>query len=335
MPLTDKGLAFNRKTELYIGIFKDDAQASNSGYLIDNLHYEFEITRSTEFYKDTATFTVYSPNRETAAEIMDSGCAVLFKAGYDGLIGTVFVGQIATAYPEDDDPTAQKLVIVCNSQRGAQYPLQRTAIVRLFKEGDSYYDVLKGIADYVGVPLSGAEVLKSIKLETGYLANGPVRDEVEFFVEKFLRPIGGKVIISNNEMIYLDRNYNAKFETVFLDYSTGLVSAKARRDEKYQSSEDAFSENMDFYLGLKEIDDPEVRKRKSLERSVEPLNEVDFECLINPGIQVGSPIYIDARKNENDSLSVLGKFYVTELHYNGDNFGGNFSLTGKAVEKRV
>lgn len=335
MPLTDKGLAFNRKTELYIGIFKDDAQTSNSGYLIDNLNYEFEITRSTEFYKDTASFTVYAPNRETMAEIMDSGCAVIFKAGYDGLLGTVFVGQIATAYPEDDDPTSQKLVLVCNSQRGAQYRLQRTYITKLFREGASYYDVLKGIADYVGVPLSGAEVLKSMKLDAGYIAAGTVRDAVAEFVSRRLRPIGGKVIISNNEMIYLDRNHNARFETVFLDYSTGLVSAKPLRDEKYQSSEDAFSENMEYYIGLNSSGDPEVQRQKSLERSVEPLNEVEFECLINPGIQVGSPICIDARKDENDSLSVLGKFYVTELHYNGDNFGGNFSLTGKAVEKRV
>ncbi len=335
MRMLDKGMAFNRNTELYVGIFKDGANASTSGYLIDNLHYEFEITRSTEFYKDTATFTIYSPNRETAAEIMDSGCAVLFKAGYDRMIGTVFVGQIASAYPEDDDPTAQKLVLVCNSQRGAQYRLQRTFFTKFFREGESYYAVLKGIADYVGVPLSGAEVLKSRTLDAGYIATGNVRDAVSEFVRRRLRPIGGKVIISNNEMIYLDRDCNAEFETVYLDYSTGLISAKPRRDEKFQSSEDAFSENMEYYIGLKSSGDPDVWKSKQLEASVEPLNEVDFECLINPGIQIGSPIHIDARKDGKDSLSVLGKYYVTELHYAGDNFGGNFSLTGKAVEKRV
>lgn len=326
--------AFNRKTELYVGIFKDGANASNSGYLIDNLHYEFEIDRSTEFYKDTATFTIYSPNRETIAEIMSSGCAVIFKAGYDNLVGTVFVGQIATAYPEDDNPTEQKLVLICNSQRGAQYPLQRTYITKFFKEGESYYAVLKAIADYVGVPLSGAEVLKSHKLDCGYIVNGEVRSEVTLFAKRRLLELGGKVIISNNEMIYLDKNLNVALETVYLSYSTGLVHAKQLRDEKYQSSEDAFSENMEYYVGLRGWGDKEVAAQKALEASVQPKNEVEFECLINPGIQVGSPIHIDARKNLQDTLAVLGKFYVTELHYTGDNFGGNFSLTGKAMEKR-
>ena len=265
---------------------------------------------------------------------MSSGCAVIFKAGYDNLVGTVFVGQIATAYPEDDNPTEQKLVLICNSQRGAQYPLQRTYITKFFKEGESYYAVLKAIADYVGVPLSGAEVLKSHKLDCGYIVNGEVRSEVTLFAKRRLLELGGKVIISNNEMIYLDKNLNVALETVYLSYSTGLVHAKQLRDEKYQSSEDAFSENMEYYVGLRGWGDKEVAAQKALEASVQPKNEVEFECLINPGIQVGSPIHIDARKNLQDTLAVLGKFYVTELHYNGDNFGGNFSLTGKAMEKR-
>ena len=66
-------MAFDRKMELFIGVFKDAAKAyvgtdvklKQEGYLIDgtdsngnSLHYEFEITQSTEFYKNAATFTI-------------------------------------------------------------------------------------------------------------------------------------------------------------------------------------------------------------------------------------------------------------------------------------
>ena len=327
-------MAFNRKTELYIGIFKDAAQSSDSGYLVDGLHYEFDVTRSTEFYKDSATFTIYNPNSDTIHEIMTSGCAVIFKAGYeDEGMGTIFVGQIASAYPEDDGPENTKLILICNSQRGAQYQLQRVYMTALVEEGKTYYDVLKIIANYVGIPLSGAETLKSQVLDAGYILSGPVRDVVMNFTAAKLRPLGGKVIISNNEMVYLGPADSITLETAYLTYKTGLISAKTMRDEKYQSTEDAFNENKEYYLGLAAMGDKEVAAEKAKQANVPSRNEVEFECLMNPGISIGGPIYIDARRNDSDLLSVVGKFFVTDLHYQGDNFGGNYNLSGRAYER--
>lgn len=331
-------MAFGRVCELFIGVFKD-GNNTQDGYLIDgeSLHFEFDIKRSTEFYKDTAIFTIYNPNEETRQQIMTAGCAVIFRAGYkDETIGNIFIGQIADAYPEDEGPENTKLILVCNSQRGAQYPLQRTYITAYIGEDKTYYDVLKTIADYVGIPVSGAEVLKSHKLAddgAGYIINGNVRDAVTNFVSSKLRSIGGKVVISNNELVYIDHDSVAHFETAYLTYNSGLISAKARRDEKFQSSEDAFEENREYYLGLKSQGDKEVAKEKLAKAEIQPRNEIEFECYVNPGIQVGTPIYVDARVNSDDRLSVVGKFYVNELNCVGDNFGGNFMMSGRAVEK--
>lgn len=336
-------MAKQRKTELYIGTFKDEvvnavvtsgSKLQSTGYLIDELHYKFDIRRSTEFYKDSATFTIYNANNETAQEIMNGGAAVIFKAGYeDEGLANIFVGQVAYAYPEDDGSGDTALVVICNSQRGAQYQLQRTFITAFMEEGSSYYDVLKAIADYVGVPLTGANVLKDRKLDAGYIINGNVRDAVTNFVAAKLRSIGGKVIISNNEMVYLQQNGVAEYEVAYLNYNSGLKSATPIRDERYQSSEDAFNENMKYYLGLSSQGDKEVAKEKLAQAQIKPRNEIEFECLIHPGIQIGSPIFIDARRSDSDHFSVVGKFYTTELNYRGDNYGGSFNLSGKAVEK--
>lgn len=339
-------MAFERKMELLVGVFKDaavkanvgnaDAKPEQTGYLVDGLDYEFEITRSTDYYKDTATFTIYNPNDETIQNIMTAGCSAIFRAGYeDEDMATIFVGQIAMAYPEDDGPETTKLVLICKSQRGAQYPLQRTYITALVEEGKSYYDVLKLIADYVGVALSGAEKLKERKLDAGYIINGNIRDEIRNFTSRKLRVLGGDILISNNEMIYYEKN-SVSYSTVYLNYGSGLVSAKAVRDEMFQSTEDAFNENREYYLGLANSGDPEVAKQKAKEAQIQPKNEVDFECIFHPGLHVLTPVYIDARKSEKDHVSVVGEFYIKELHYHGGNFAGTqYNCTGRAWEYTI
>lgn len=337
-------MAYERKTELFIGVFKDAAKAyvgtevkaKQEGYLVDDLDYEFDITCSTDYYKDSATFTIYNPNDDTIQEIMNAGCSVIFRAGYaDEDMATIFVGQIAMAYPEDDGPETTKLVLVCKSQRGAQYPLQRTYITAMIEEGKTYYDVVKTIADYVGVALTGAEKLKKHRLDAGYIINGNIRDEMKNFTTRKLHALGGHMIISNNEMIYYE-NDAIESTTVELNYETGLIKATAVRDETFQSTEDAFNENREYYLGLAASGDPEVAKQKAQQAQVQPKNEVDFECILHPGLHVLTQVHIDARKRKDDRISVLGTFYIKELHYTGGNFAGTqYNITGRVWEYTI
>ena len=338
-------MAFERKMQLFVGVFKDAAMTKDltgddnrqEGYLVDDLDYEFDITCSTEYYKDNATFTIYNPNDETMQEIMTRGCAVIFKAGYsDEDMATIFVGQIAMAYPEDDGPETMKLVLVCKSQRGAEYPLQRTYITAVVEEGKTYYDVMKTIADYVGVALTGAEKLKKHRLESAYLINGNIRFEIKKFQRRKLAKLGGHMIISNNEMIYYE-NDKIEFSTVYLNYDTGLIKATPVRDETYQSTEDAFNDNRKYYLGLKEWSQLTKDEKKEMQKPpVPPKNEVDFECILHPGLHVLTPVYIDARKRKDDGVSVLGEFYIKELHYTGGNFAGTqYNVQGRAWEYTI
>jgi hypothetical protein len=337
-------MAFFRNTELFIGTFKDSAFVRNAvkyklgaqtlnGFLVDALDYDFQVTLSTEFYRNSASFTLYNASPETVNEIMTTGCAVIFKAGYeDEDLGTIFVGQIVSAYPEYEDAETSRLVINCKSQRGAQYPLQRTFISAYMEDGTSYHDVLKNIADYVGVPLTGAEALKDKKLENGFSLDGDIRSVLKKFQERCLRRIGGKLIVTNNEILYLDKENRMNASTVLLNYNTGLISATPVRNEKYQSSEDAFNENMDYYLGLKNQKSAESLKKEKEEAKVQPRNEVSFRALMVPSLHVGDPVYIDSRRDNEDKISVLGKFWVEELNYNGNNYGGDFNIEGKAAE---
>lgn len=329
--------AFNRSTKLFIGVFKDETN-TNSGYLIDSLDYEFDITLSTQYMKNVATFTIYNPNHDTVNEIMNNGTGVIFQAGYkdsDGTeqVGTIFVGQVAYCYTETEGPEEEKLIMICKSQRGAEYQLQRTFITAVINKGGSYYDVAKTIADFVGVPLSGAESLKDRILEDDYVINGNVRQAIKEFMERILRAFGGSYIISNNEFLYIESGNIARFATVVLDFSSGLISAKKRRDDRYQTSEDAFQSNIDYYIGLTEKYDEKTLVQKAIENVIPSKNVVEFECLVNSNIHVGLPVKIDSRIDANDVNAVKGTFWVTDIHVNGDNFGNQYQMSCVAEEK--
>ncbi|MBR6448350.1 MAG: hypothetical protein IKS96_07295 [Fibrobacter sp.] len=356
-------MAFDRKTELYIGVFKDDAfthfverstgnrlysnddVSDQTGYLVDGLYYTFEVTQSTEYWKNSATFTIFNPNDETIQQIMTAGCSVILRAGYsDEDMGTIFVGQVAMAYPEDDDPETTKLVIVCKSQRGANFPLQRTYISAVVDKGKTYYDVVKLIADYVSIPLTCAEPLKKHVLEAPYIINSNVRQALEDFKRRKIRKLGATLIISNSELVYFDLK-KPYFSAVYLNYNTGLISATQVRDETYQSSEDAFNENAEYYIGIKKTlkdfdltDEQELEQYRKLtcKENVKPKNEVDFKCIMNPALHVLTPVYIDARRREGDQFAVVGEFQVKELHFTGGNYAGSdYSVQGRAFENTI
>lgn len=321
-------MAWNRVAQLYVGAFEDAADPG-SGYEVGGLHFDFEVTRSIEFYRDSARFDIYNPNEQTLSQVLRCGVAVVFRAGYeDQGIGNVFVGQIARAYAEDTDGGDTVLRLWCNSRRGAQYRLSRVMMSLSMAAGSTCHDVLQEIADFAGVPLSGSTPLKSVTLSRAYVDTGTVRDVVANFVRTKLRKLGGRVILTNNEMLYLAPDNTMTFETAYLNYGTGLISARRVRDESWGSSEEAFSANMEYYMGLtgqgnNEAEQPELTR-----------DTVEFEALLHPGLCVGKPVYIDARRTSTDSRNVCGKYWITGLEYRGDNYGGDFGVSGTAEDSQ-
>lgn len=319
-------MTWNRVAELYVGTFKDAADPT-SGYEVGGLHFDFDVTRSYEFYRDSAEFTIWNPNETTLAEVMRCGVAVVFRAGHeDQGVGNVFVGQIAKAYAEDMTNGDVALRLLCNSRRGAQYRLSRVMMTLSEPSGTTYYAVLKDVADFVGVPLSGAAPLRGLGLKRAHVDTGTVRDVVANFTRKFLRPLGGRVLLTNNEMLYVAADNSLTFETAYLNYGSGLIRAVRTRDETWVSSEDAFLANMEYYMGLTGSGNNDAAQP-------EPSRDlVEFEAVLNPNLCVGKPVHIDARRSSSDSRNVCGKYWVKELRFSGDNYGGDFIVSGTAED---
>ncbi len=320
-------MAFKRVCELFIGSFKDGNNTSK-GYLISDLHFDFEVFKSNHYYKNFARFDIYNPNDNTISEIIDVGGAVVFRAGHeDEQVGNIFVGQIASAYCERNLTNDNVLHLFCNAQRGAEYQLEKVFISIVHKVGTSYFEILKSIADYCGIPISGASSLKEIYLDASdgdYIDSGDVVSVMTNFVSRKLRAINGEVILSNNELIYIDNENKTEFDTVHLTYNNGLISASKARDESYQSTEAAFSENMEYYLSGK-------GKLNKIEKEIKK-NEVTFETILMPSLNVHTPVFINNSKEGKNTNFINGLFWIKEITFAGSNYSDEFICKCRAVE---
>lgn len=366
-------MAFGRVCELWVGSFPNGnrlldntvvgdglsqnltetyAVTEGSGYLIRDLHFTFDILRTVDFFKNYATFKIYNANDETITKVMSEGRAVVFRAGHKNQkVGNIFVGQIDECYTETLNNGDTVTNLICVSQRGPEYPLGRVMMTVSVPKGATYYDVLKAIADFAGVPLSGASILKDFVLDGRYYDIGSISDLVYNFKTNYLLELGGDVIIDNNEMLYIqkvggdkDEGGVTSFETLALTLATGLLSAKKVRKER-TSVESKFRENISYYMGVtdrpKEETPEEKRKRVEKERQepAKPKAQVSFTCLLTPELSPNLPVYVDNRRirsgaiDETDKRGFAGVFNVVEVRFRGDNHGGQFIAECKGEQR--
>ena len=357
-------MTFDRVCELYVGSFPggnkiDGSIAAGEGILVDDIHFSFDVFRSFIFFKNKAVIKIYNANQETIDNFMSTGKAVVLRAGHrTDKVGNIFIGQIDECFTDRMSNGDIVTTIVCVSQRGAQYPLGRTITTVSFPAGSSYYDVLKYIADFAGVPLSGASSLKSITLDARYHDVGSITELVQNVKNDLLLELGGDIIIDNNEMLYIQKVGDTSeivngrlvenagstpFEILSLTLRSGLFEAKKVRKES-TSVEEKFKKNIDYYMGRRDTEkqetEEEKKKRVEKEKSepAKPVLEIDFKSLLTPELSPNLPVYIDNRRivngqiDVNDRLGFNGRFMVTEVRFVGDNYGGQFQCICKGAQ---
>ena len=357
-------MTFDRVCELYVGSFPggnkiDGSIAAGEGILVDDIHFSFDVFRSFIFFKNKAVIKIYNANQETIDNFMSTGKAVVLRAGHrTDKVGNIFIGQIYECFTDRMSNGDIVTTIVCVSQRGAQYQLGKVVTTVSFPAGASYYDVLKYIADFAGIPLSGATSLKFITLDGRYHDVGSITELVQNFKNNMLLELGGDVIIDNNEMLYIQKvgeiselqdgqlvesAGHTPFEILALTLRSGLFEAKKVRKDN-TSVEEKFKKNIDYYMGRRDTEkqetEEEKKKRVEKEKSepAKPVLEIDFKSLLTPELAPNLPVYIDNRRivnghvDEKDNLGFYGRFMVTEVRFVGDNYGGQFQCICKGAQ---
>ncbi len=313
--------------KLYAGSFRD-GNDKDKGYDISNLHFDFDVTRSTAWHENAALFNIYNASKETINRVLYEGAGIIFEGGYESKdVGTVFVGTIGRAYSERSGNDVITRVS-CTSVQGAEYSFVKIPVTLAFRKGDSVYNVLKQIAGYASMPLSDADTLSQTLLDKDFSYSGQIQGAFRKLNAILNRKTGGKVYFDNGRTVYMDRFAVASEalaeDEVILDYENGLLSASPVRGDGEALLKKA---NAPYYYNGNEAFREETQDALDAGRK-----RIVFRALMNPGIIPNIRIAIQSKDMDKALPDVDGSFLVHKVNFKGNNYGGNCEVTGEAVE---
>lgn len=270
---------------------------STSSFLISDLDITFDITRTRKFANNVAKFKIFGVIDDTINRVLQKGKTVSFSAGYeDEGIGLIYVGQIIQAVPSKNPP--EKYVdIECGSMQDPSKELFSVVFSLAYKKDTYISRPINEIGNALGLAISGLENVSNIKLVNGFNLTGTAKEALRY-IQGILERNGLIIFVDNSILVVAKKGVGNKASAVKLTSNTGLLEAptltdNTEGDEKVQEK---------------------LKKR------------VLFKSILNYRIIPNG--YVNIENN-----SVKGVFIVDKCNYKGNNFGGDFFVSGEGIGK--
>lgn len=221
-------MAFNRKVSLIIGIGDNDA-VNKQGLEIADLDIEFDVTRSRTLAENTAKFKVYNLSEKTRQNNLKQGAGIIFSAGYeDEGTGVLFTGAIDKIDYEKQD--GNFITNISGVSFSGDNNLENSPVSISYAKDGRISEIITDIADALSLPVYGIKNA-DIKLIHNFTFAGTARAALRR-LEWMLAVEGIKIMIDNGELIVYKEFGESLFEAFILDYTSGLVSAVPKVDDK-------------------------------------------------------------------------------------------------------
>lgn len=267
----------------------------NDGILISDLNVDFKIERSIDFSANSCNLKIYNPSEETQEKFLQKGASVVVSAGYDDEgSGVIYVGQIteSAAYREGANRVVE---LTAGSIQNANRDLEYVTVSLSYKRDTSVATPLEDIASAVGLTTYGFEAAKKINLSNGFTFAGSAKAALAA-CKSILIANELDLFIDNTTILVFERKTaDTRFTTVYLSPETGLIgTAKLTDSNKAGDPEEEFP------------------------------SRVSFKALLNPGINPNGIVVLD-------ESTVTGTFIMEKVFFNGNNYGGEFTVSGEGV----
>lgn len=267
---------------------------SEGSVMISDLDIEFDISRSTKFENNTAKFKIYNPTSTTISKMLVKGNSVTFKAGYeDEGIGLIYIGQIVQSTP--DLTGADHIVeLECGSIQNANTTLEAVTVSLGYRPNTAISQVINEIANALGLGVYNLEVASGVKLANGYTLSGTAKEAMRY-VQGVLNVNNLSMFIDNTTLtVFRIGEGDTKVKAVYLSIETGLMSAPKLTDNADETTGGTLTKRLVF--------------NSILNYKIKPYGMLDV-----------------------DYPTVEGTFVTEKCKFVGDNFGGNFNVSGEAL----
>lgn len=266
----------------------------DSAVIISGLDVSFNINRTITPSENTAEFVVYNASESTRRDILKEGNNIIFSAGYvDEDSSVIFIGNIDKAISYREEAD-WVTEIESKAIRSKSQSLDNVNVSLSFSENTGYDVILQQVTNALGLSLFGGQNVSDIKIPSNFVYVGDARAALKNISSK-LREFGKSVYIDNGEaIVYNTGQQSEEFTVQYLTYDSGLLS-------------------------VSDITEYEAEKDRGNKK------RVGFECIMMSSLQPNSLITI--KNTDND-----GVYIVESLNFYGDNFGGDFNVSGEASE---
>jgi hypothetical protein len=284
---------FNRQWTFTIGAPGDQGSAYSS------LRVKFDIDKTSKSESNKAKFEVYGLNAASRQKYEKKGLQAQFDAGYVGLVGTIFVGDVALpktdAAKQQRDPNNNKTKLAASEKRegreiittfecgdGEKF-LTTAHFSKSYPAGTLFLQVMQDLADTInatGISIGQVLGITTATFAKGIALHGSVKKVMDYLVTQQ----GLEWSIQNGFLQVQPITAHDGDTAIVLSEDTGLIGVPTRGAD-----------------------------------------HTEFRCLINPKMKPGGYVQIY-------SENINGEFFkLRRTHFMGDTHGNQWEIECEAV----
>ena len=295
------------------------------GLRVSDLHMDFDVTRSQVYSANVAEFRVYNASEATRKLMAEPGKRVRFSAGYRDMGGPVgiFWGSILKAPSSKVGPDwvttitavsslteATGTLDIANSRKNKLTPDQKQELVNQavnriplvlnYGPDARAQEIIRTIGNQTGLAVNGLEDMPDILFPNGWTYVGGVRGALQK-LSQMLRASGFSLVAGNTSILVTPlAGTSLTVTAAYLSYATGLIEVKTTTDLNIPPKLDGNGNRVVM---------PET---------------YEFKALLSPKITPNSLV-------EFDTPHVKTSMLVSECKFSGNNYGGDFHVSGKGA----
>ena len=268
------------------------------GIDISDLHFTFDCEKVMGGNGTTSKITVYNLNARTEGYFMDRADRLTLEAGYEGLFGVIFDGDVIQCIRSKENGTDFKLVFTCkDGDRFANEAFVNMSV----SSKQTRRDIIENIASSATVPSKLGDISETYN-EGKYIRGKVMFGKAADYIQQIGKINNGSFYMENGSVNLIRLQDGLTESVVKLDSESGLLGTP-------QQSE--------IGVNFKALLNPKIR--------LNTLVNIDNKQIIAREYEDGSAM--------GKILDADGVYRVIRLSYIGDNRGNDWHIECEAASQ--
>lgn len=253
-------------------------QIGNKRYGMDDLYFEFEVPFEDSDTLQTAKFKAYNLSEATRKGIK-RGDALILNAGYEGDVGSIFVGQVSACSHKHQN--ADWITEI--SATAAMDQWLSAKVSKTYAKGSTAKDIVSDLLNLFGVEIGDFSLAVNKVYDRGLICNGKVKDQL---IKIVVNDCKSRFLIRSGAVYINDPAKGVQNGLTLTPQSGLLISGKETEETVVAVGNDS---------------------QKSASAKSEEGNYISRECLLNYHIGPAEQVRVQSKSLSGTFIVASGK----------------------------